>query len=63
VAGRLQAPALFSGNPETANQVRQLLKEGPGADVMGVVATVVGCALIAVGVWGSISTLWRESAR
>jgi hypothetical protein len=28
VASRLRAPALFSGNPETPDQVRQLLKEG-----------------------------------
>lgn len=24
--------------------------------------TLVGCALLAVGVWGSLTTLWRERA-
>ena len=24
--------------------------------------TLAGCALLAVGIWGSLTTLWRENA-
>jgi hypothetical protein len=30
-------------------------------DAMTMVASVVGCALIAAGIWGSISELWKKA--
>ena len=30
---------------------------------MATITTVIGCALLAVGLWGSVSALWREGAR
>jgi hypothetical protein len=30
---------------------------------MATFASVLGCALLAVGLWGSVTALWREGAR
>jgi hypothetical protein len=30
---------------------------------MATIVSIVGCALIAAGLWGSISSLWRQGVR
>jgi hypothetical protein len=33
-----------------------------GVNAVTTLTTLVGCVLLAVGVWGSLATLWREQA-
>ena len=51
----------FCGIPTIGSQAQRLHYAAPGDGAMTMVASVVGCALIAAGVWGSISELWKKA--
>ena len=60
-------PALERGAPRFSLdygkgiRAQRLHYAAPGDGAMTMVASVVGCALIAAGVWGSISELWKKA--
>jgi len=52
---------IFRSITGTVCQAQRLHYVAPGDGTMTMVASVVGCALIAAGVWGSIAELWKKA--